>query len=63
MGESGRLQVVKEEMQGRIDNSDTKVRGLKLKRKSKTNEFKLSMNHNKFRRIMKKVRGLKMNSN
>ena len=42
-------------MQSRVDNSDAKVRGLKLKRKAKPNEVKLSMNHNKFRRIMKKV--------
>ena len=46
---------MKEEMLSRIANSDAKVRGLKNKRKTKTNEFKLSMNHNMFRRKMKKI--------
>ena len=54
-GEAGRLKVVKEEMLSRIDNSDSKVRGLKSKRKTETNKFKLSMNHNMFRRKMKKI--------
>jgi hypothetical protein len=51
----GRLQVVKEEMLSRVENSNAKVRGLKRKRKKKTNEFKNYLSQNVFKRKMRKI--------
>ena len=54
-GEVGRLQVVKEEMLSRIDNSNAKVRGLKKKRREETNKFRMSLPQNVFKRRMRKI--------
>ena len=48
-GEPGRVQVVKEEMSSRIDNSNVKVRDLKKLRKDKTNEFRRTLSQNIFK--------------
>ena len=54
-GEAGRVQVMKEEMLSRVDNSNAKVRGLKKLRKDKTNEFRNSLSQNVFKRTMRKI--------
>ena len=54
-GESGRVQVMKEEMLSRIDNSNAKVRSLKKLRRDKSNGFRSSLSQNVFKRTMKKI--------
>ena len=54
-GEVGRIQVVIEEMQSRVDDSNVKVTKLKRERKDKTNKYKGMVSHNIFRRKMSKV--------
>ena len=54
-GEPGRVQVVREEMSSRIDNSDVKVRDLKKQRKNISNEFRKTLSQNIFKRRMRKI--------
>ena len=54
-GEEGRKQVVMDELESILADSNCKVKKLKLERKSNTTKFKNKVSHNIFRRKMSKI--------
>ena len=54
-GEVGRVQVVVEEMQSRVEDSNCKVSKLKRERRNVSNKYKGMVSHNSFRRKMTKI--------